>query len=154
MHFIYYNHYMCWGCYPWKWSTEASANAFSPWPLLLYLIINNSANLHLIGVCHGEAHWASVGGAAIHNAHGSWTADVWGQRRGGGRGTVSPGAGPPSPRRLSLPMSQRHTGVEIQSVRQTLCLSLYFSESQVSGCVEMLGLSNATMNKHVHFKIY
>ncbi len=41
-------------------STEACANAFSPWPLLFYLIIQNSVNLNLIAVCHGEAHWARV----------------------------------------------------------------------------------------------
>lgn len=41
-------------------STEACANAFSKWPLLLYLIIQNSVNLNLIAVCHGEAHWACV----------------------------------------------------------------------------------------------
>lgn len=41
-------------------STEACANAFSPWPLLFYLIIQNSVNLNLIAVCHGEAHWACV----------------------------------------------------------------------------------------------
>lgn len=42
-------------------ATEACANAFSPWPLLFYLIIQNSVNLNLIAVCHGEAHRACVG---------------------------------------------------------------------------------------------
>lgn len=41
--------------------TGTNANAFSLWPLLFYLIIQNSVNLNLIAVCHGEAHWASVG---------------------------------------------------------------------------------------------
>lgn len=41
-------------------STETRGNTFSLWPPLFYLIIQNSVNLNLIAVCHGEAHWASV----------------------------------------------------------------------------------------------
>lgn len=37
---------------------EFCVNAISPWPLLFYLIIQNSVNLNLIAVCHGETHWA------------------------------------------------------------------------------------------------
>lgn len=41
--------------------TEMWANAFSKWPLLLYLITERSVNLKLMLVCHGEAHLARVG---------------------------------------------------------------------------------------------
>lgn len=40
--------------------TEMCANAFSKWPLLLYLITQSSVNLNVIVVCHGEAHLAHV----------------------------------------------------------------------------------------------
>lgn len=40
--------------------TEMCANAFSKWPLLLYLITQSSVNLYVIVVCHGEAHLARV----------------------------------------------------------------------------------------------
>lgn len=40
--------------------TEMWANAFSKWPLLLYLITERSVNLKLMLVCHGEAHLARV----------------------------------------------------------------------------------------------
>lgn len=45
-------------------SSGTCANAFSQWPLLSYLIIQNSVNLNLITVCHGEAHWACVGSSS------------------------------------------------------------------------------------------
>lgn len=41
-------------------STEMCANAFSKWPLLLYLITQNGVNLNVIVVCHGEAHLARL----------------------------------------------------------------------------------------------
>lgn len=54
-------------------SAEVRANAFSPWPLLFYLIIQNSVNLNLIAVCHGESHWACVREqlVAMHMAAGT-----------------------------------------------------------------------------------
>lgn len=41
--------------------------------MLLYLIIQNSVNLNLIAVCHGEAQWARVGEQlfTVHTAAGS-----------------------------------------------------------------------------------
>lgn len=39
---------------------EMCANAFSKWPLLLYLIVQSSVNLNIIVVCHGEADMACV----------------------------------------------------------------------------------------------
>ena len=39
---------------------EMCANAFSKWPLLLYLITQSSVNFDVIAVCHGEAHLARV----------------------------------------------------------------------------------------------
>lgn len=41
-------------------STEMCANAFSKWPLWLYLIAQNGVNLNVIVVCHGEAHLARL----------------------------------------------------------------------------------------------
>lgn len=54
------------------------ANAFSLWPLLLYVIIQISVNLNLMAVCHGEAHWAGVGEHLFtkHTAAGSVLSEV------------------------------------------------------------------------------
>lgn len=53
-------------------STEACANAFSKWPLLLYLIIQNSVNSNLMAFYHVEAHRVLSVGAALHCFTAIW----------------------------------------------------------------------------------
>lgn len=91
-------------------STETCANAFSPWPLLFYLIIQNSVNLNLIAVCHGEAHWACVREQLLtmHTAAGPPLFEAH-LELGTSRLVVCHGQ-----------MSWRHTGLRIKNGRQRL----------------------------------